>query len=112
MKKALLGTALVLPWAAETQKPIRVAVSSTSTIELSELRRAFHRKCPNVILNRDPLQADYALEAIGRTTNPINAGEVSRYRFTLFNHEGNTIYSTSPYKLSNAVNNVCRALSP
>jgi hypothetical protein len=110
VKKVLLVTALLLPWAAETQNPIRVAVSSTSTIDLSELRRAFHKKCPSVILNRDPSRADYALEAIGRTTNPTNAGEVSRYRFTLFNRGGNTIYSTSPYKFSNAVNNVCKTL--
>jgi hypothetical protein len=65
MKKVLLITALFLPIAAETQKPpIRVALSSTSTVASSDLRRGFQKKCPNVILNRDPSRADYALEAI------------------------------------------------
>jgi len=62
-------------------------------------------------LNRDPSRADYALEAIERTTNPVTATEVSRYRFTLFNRAGNVTYSTSPHKFSNAITNVCMALA-
>jgi hypothetical protein len=96
--------------AAETQKPpIRVALSST--VAWSDLRRGFQTKCPDVILNRDPSHADYALEAIERITNPVTATEVARYRFTLFNRAGNAIYSTSPHKFSNAINNVCMALA-
>jgi hypothetical protein len=113
MKKGLpMIAALLLPIAAETQKPpIRVALSSTSTVASSNLRRGFQKKCPDVILNRDPSRADYALEAIARTTNPVAATEVLRYRFTLFNCAGNAIYSTSPHNFSNAVNNVCMALA-
>jgi hypothetical protein len=111
MKKMLLVAWLFLPLSVSTQgPPIRVAVSSTSTIELRELNRAFHKKCSNVVLNHDPSRADFALEAIRRTTNPVDSGEVSRYRFTLFDRGGNAIYSTSPYKFSNAVNNVCGVL--
>jgi len=112
MKKVVLIAALFLPIAAETQKPpIRVALSSTSTVASSDLRRGFQEKCPDVILNRDASRADYALEAIDRTTSPVTATEVSRYRFTLFNRAGNAIYSTSPRKFSNAINNVCMALA-
>src|ERR1700722_11303295 len=112
MKKVVLIKALFRPLAAETQKPpIRVALSSTSTVASSDLRRGFQKKCPDVILNRDPSRADYALEAIDRTTNPVTATEVSRYRFTLFNRAGNAIYSTSPHNFSNAINNVCVALA-
>jgi hypothetical protein len=64
-----------------------------------------------VIFNRDPSRADYALEAIERTTNPVIATEGLRYRFTLFNRAGNAIYSTSPHKFSNAINNVCMVLA-
>jgi hypothetical protein len=63
------------------------------------------------ISEKDPSRADYALEAIERTTNPVIATEVSRYRFTLFNRVGNAIYSTSPHKFSNAINNVWMALA-
>jgi len=113
VKKVLpMIAALLLPISAETQKPpIRVALSSTSTVAASDLRRGFQKKCPSVILNRDPSRADYALEAVERTINPETAMETSRYRFTLFNRSGNTIYSTSPHKFSNAINNVCMALA-
>ena len=112
MKKVVLIAALFLPIAAETQKPlIRVALSSTSTVASSDLRRGFQKKCPDVILNRDAAHADYALEAIDRTTSPVTATEVSRYRFTLFNRAGNAIFSTSPHNFSNAINNVCVALA-
>jgi hypothetical protein len=112
VKKMLLIAALLLPIAAETQKPpIRVALSSTSTVDSGDLRRGFQKKCPNVILNRDPSRADYALEAIERTINPVTAMEVPRYRFTLFNRAGNAFYSTSPHKFSNAINNVCMTLA-
>jgi hypothetical protein len=111
VKKVILVAALLLPIAAETQKaPLRVALSSTSTVASSDLRRGFQKKCPNVILTQDPSRADYALEAIERTMNSVSVGEVSRYRFTLFNRAGNAIYSTSPHKFSNAINNVCMAL--
>jgi hypothetical protein len=86
-------------------------LSSISTVASSDLRRGFQKKCPDVVLNRDPSRADYALEAMERTTNPVAASEVSRYRFTLFNRAGNAIYSTSPHKFSNAINNVCMALT-
>ncbi len=111
-KVLLIIAALLIPTAAETQKrPIRVALSSTSTVASSDLRRGFQKKCPDVILNRDPSRADYALEAIERTTNPVTATEGLRYRFTLFNRAGNAIYSTSPHNFSNAINNVCMVLA-
>jgi hypothetical protein len=88
----LMALASSLP--AQTRTPIRVAMSSTSTVPMSDLQQGFEKKCPDVILNRDPARADYALEAIDRT-RPVDAGEVSRYWFTLFNRAGNAIYSTS-----------------
>jgi hypothetical protein len=112
MKKVVLIAAFIPPDSSRDAKPpIRVALSSTSTVASSDLRRGFQKKCPDVILNRDASRADYALEAIDRTTNPVTATEVSRYRFTLFNRAGNAIYSTSPHKFSNAINNVCMALA-
>jgi hypothetical protein len=110
-ESVLLAMALFLPVAAEAQRPpIRVAVSSTSTIDLGELRRAFRKKCSNVVLNRDPSRADYALEAIDKTTNLISAEEVLRYRFTLFDRARITFYSTSPDTFLHAIEDTCAAL--
>jgi hypothetical protein len=42
--------------------------------------------------------------------NLLSGSPITRYRFTLFNRAGNTVYSTYPRKFSNAINNVCMAL--
>jgi hypothetical protein len=106
-----LLTVLLFPCVAEPQKrPLRIAFSSTSTVAASDIRKALAKKCPNVRLTFDPLRSDYALEAMVRTIKPVFSTEVTRYRFTLFNRAGNAFYSTSPYKFSNAINNVCTAI--
>jgi hypothetical protein len=111
MKNLFLLTLLLLPYVAEPQKPpVRIAFSSTSTVAATDIRKAFAKKCPNVRLAFDPSRSDYALEAMAGTINPVFPSEVTRYRFTLFNRAGNVIYSTSPHKFSNAINNVCVAV--
>jgi hypothetical protein len=111
MKSLFPLTALLLPCVAEPQKrPVRIAFSSTSTVAASDIRKAFANTCPNLRLTSDPLRSDYALEAMAGTINPVFPTEVTRYRFTLFNRAGNSFYSTSPHKFSNAINNVCMAI--
>jgi len=111
MKNLFLLTVLLLPRVTEPQKiPKRIALSSTSTVAASDLRKGFHKKCPNVSITLDALRADYALEAMAGTIDPITGTKVMRYRFTLFNRAGNAIYSTSPHNFSNAINNVCMAI--
>jgi hypothetical protein len=106
--KFLLLTVLLLPLAAEAQKTSKqIALSSTSTVAASDIRKGFAKKCPNVTITRYPSKADYALEAMAGTINPISGDMVMRYRFTLFNRAGDAVYSTSPRNFSNAVNNVC-----
>jgi len=96
---------------AQTRTPIRVAMSSTSTVPMSDLQQGFEKKCPNVILNRDPARADYALEAMAEPVNLISAYPTIRYRFTLFSRSGDIVYSTSPDKFSDAIVNVCMAVN-
>lgn len=97
----------------QVQRRVRIAFSSTSTVSASDVRRALAKKCPNVSITFHALQSDYALEALAGTINPVFpfAGEVRRYRFTLINRAGNPMYSTSPFKFSNAINNVCMAVN-
>ena len=113
MRSRLILTALVLAFAAEPQKvpKIVVALSSTSTVAASDIRNAFQKKCPNVILTREPLKADYALEAMAEPINLLSGSPTTRYRFTLFSRSSYIIYSTAPHKFSNAINNVCMAIN-
>ncbi len=107
----LLTVLLLLPCAAQAQKAPKVTLSSTSTVAASDIRKGFRKKCPNVSLTLEPGKADYALEAIAEPINLISGSPTTRYRFTLFSRSGNIIYSTSPHKFSNAINNVCMAIN-
>jgi hypothetical protein len=105
-------TVLVLAFGAEAQRTPRViALSSTSTVAASDIRKGFQKKCPNVSLTLEPLKADYALEAMAEPLNLLSGSPTTRYRFTLFSRSGDIIYSTSPHKFSNAINNVCMAIN-
>jgi hypothetical protein len=111
MKKLVLLSAILFSCATAAQKPpVLIAFSSTSTVAAADVRKGFAKKCPNVKLTFDPSQSDYALEAMAGTINPVTGTEATRYRFTLFNRAGNAIYSTSPHKFSNAINNMCMAI--
>src|ERR1700677_2057621 len=110
-KRLCLLIALLLPSVAEPQKrPVMVAFSSTSTVAAADVRKALAVACPGVQLTTDPLRSDYALEALAGTGNLVYPTEVTRYRFTLFDHAGNTFFSTAPHKFSNAIHNVCLAI--
>jgi hypothetical protein len=108
----LLTVLLLLPCAAQAQKtPKFAALSSTSTVAASDIRKGFQKKCPNVSLTLEPAKADYALEAMAEPINLISGDPTIRYRFTLFSRSGDIIYSTSPDKFSDAIVNVCMAIN-
>jgi len=108
----LLIVLFVLPCAAQAQKtPKLVALSSTSTVAASDIRKGFQKKCPNLSLTLEPVKADYALEAMAEPVNLISAYPTIRYRFTLFSRSGDIVYSTSPDKFSDAIVNVCMAVN-
>ena len=113
MRSFLILMARVLAFVAEAQTTpkIVVALSSTSTVAASDIRKALEKKCANVILTREPLKADYALEAMAEPINLLSGSPTTRYRFTLFSRSGDIIYSTAPHKFSNAINNVCMAIN-
>jgi len=111
IESLFLLTALLLPSVAEPQKrPVRIAFSRTSTVQVTDIRKALADSCPNLQLTSDPLRSDYALEAMAGTVNVVFPTEVTRYRFTLFDRSGNTFFSTAPHKFSNAIHNVCMAI--
>jgi hypothetical protein len=74
MKNLSLLALLILPCAVEAQtSPKLIALSSTSTVAVADIRKGFHKKCPNVSITFKPLKADYALEAVAdKFSNAIN----------------------------------------
>ncbi len=112
MRSLLILGVLVSAFVVEAQRAPRViALSSTSTVAAPDIRKGFQDKCSNVSLTLEPLKADYALEAMTEPINLLSGSSTTRYRFTLFSRSGNIVYSTSPHKFSNAINNVCMAIN-
>ncbi len=80
-------------------KPVRLLMSPASTISSADLMKHIVEKCPNVSLTLDSKKSDFMLEAGGWSGN---------YKFTVYQHGGLAVYSTTTRMLSNAVKDVCK----
>ncbi|MGA8145101.1 MAG: hypothetical protein WB987_14540 [Candidatus Acidiferrales bacterium] len=104
MKKIILFTSMLLFFvvagAANAEpKPIKLLLSPASTISSADLMKHIVEKCPNVSITLDPKKSDFMLEAGGWSGN---------YKFTVYQHGGVAVYSTTTRMLSNAVKDVCK----
>ncbi|MGH9746432.1 MAG: hypothetical protein ACRD59_10050 [Candidatus Acidiferrales bacterium] len=104
MKKIILFTLLLLFFAAAgtakaDPKPIKLFLSPASTISSADLMKHIVEKCPNVAMTLDSKKSDFMLEAGGWSGN---------YKFTVYQHGGVAVYSTTTRMLSNAVKDVCK----
>ncbi len=80
-------------------KPVRLLMSPASTISSADLMKHIVEKCPNVSITLDSKKSDFMLEAGGWSGN---------YKFTVYQHGGLAVYSTTTRMLSNAVKDVCK----
>jgi hypothetical protein len=83
-------------------KPVKLVMSPASTVFRADLVKHFIDKCPNVSITLDSKQSDYMLEAWGWSGN---------YKFTVYKHGGEAVYSTSTMRMSNAVKDVCKFIN-
>ncbi len=86
----------------------RIALTGNSTVPSSEILKNLGKKCPGVTLTINPANSDYTLEA---NTENNRYNQPLRYEFTLFDRNGNSIFSTKTRHLSNAVKDVCMAIN-
>jgi hypothetical protein len=81
--------------------------SAQNGVSSSEVGKSLDSSCPDVIITADRKKADYLLEAID-----TGAGKLRKpYKFTLFNPDGDRVFSTETAALSNAVKDVCHAIN-
>jgi hypothetical protein len=106
MKQILLVLSMLLfagvASAGPEPKPVKVVMAPHSTVLRADLVKHFIDKCPNVSITLEPKQSDYMLEAWGWSGN---------YKFTLYKHGGEAVYSTSTVMMSNAVKDVCKFIN-
>jgi hypothetical protein len=102
MKRVLVVVSLLLlagAVAIQAQpKQFRFFLSPASTVPSADVLKNLGNKCPNASLTLDSKKSDYMLEA---------GGWSGHYRFTVFKHGGDAVFSTSTVMLSNAVKDVC-----
>jgi hypothetical protein len=100
---ALLGLLLAVAGAPNAQpKPIKLTLSPASTVPKADILKNLHSKCPNVTITLDSMKSDFMLEA---------GGWSGYYKFTLFKHGGEAVFSTSTSLLSNAVKDTCKFIA-
>ena len=72
-------------------------------VSSSEVGKSLDSHCPNVVITANRDKADYLLEAVD-----TGAGKLRKpYKVTLFNHDGDRVFSTETAALANAVKDVC-----
>jgi len=103
MRKIILLASLLFFMGAGAAKadprPVKLFLSPASTISSADLMKHIVEKCPNVSMTLDSKKSDFMLEAGGWSGN---------YKFTVYQHGGVAVYSTTTRMLSNAVKDVCR----
>ena len=82
---------------------IKVALTPRSNVSASEVGKGLDKGCPGVVLSADAKKADFALEA---WDTGAGAGR-KPYKFTLFNADGDRVFSTETRGLAGAMKDVC-----
>ncbi len=91
---------------AQQQSATKIALTSSSTVSTADIVKNLAKKCPSVTVTLDTAKADYMLEAAKESTI-LNGTEYFRFKFTLFDRQGNAVFSTSTRRVDNAVKDLC-----
>jgi len=92
-------------WAQDAKT--RISLTENSNVTSAEIGKSLDSHCPEVVLTADPRKADYTLEAINTGAGPAR----NPYKFTLFDHNGDRVYSTETSRKDSAVKDVCTYLA-
>jgi hypothetical protein len=84
-------------------RTLKISLTASSNVSTAEVGKSLDARCPDVIVTADPEKADFRLEAIY-----TGAGAARKpYKFTLFNHDSDRVFSTATSRVDNAVKDVC-----
>lgn len=85
-----------------------IALTDKSQVEPKDLLKPLQKECPDISVTNDAAKSDYTLEAIKKVDPSHNGNDT--FNFTLFDHDGQIVRSTSTALLGNAVKDMCRAI--
>jgi hypothetical protein len=78
----------------------RIVLTAESSVSTAEVGKSLDKHCPDVVLTIEQSKADFMLEA-------ANTSGRKPYKFTLFDHSSDRVFSTETTLLDNAVKDVC-----
>jgi hypothetical protein len=78
-------------------------LANSSNVSAAEIGKSLDKHCPGVVLTIQQQRADYLLEAKDTGAGPAR----KPYKFTLFDHTSDRVFSTETSRLDNAVKDVC-----
>jgi hypothetical protein len=90
--------------------PRRIALTDKSDVPTADILKGLQKECPNVSITNDVTKSDHTLEAIAKT-RLYQGTTIVRFDLTLFDRDGNAVYSTSTRRIDNAVKDVCHAIN-
>jgi hypothetical protein len=102
LKYALLLLLMTAPAAAQSRQT-RIILTPRSNVSTAEVGKELDHHCPVVVITEDAQKANYQLEAWDSGGGPGS----KPYKFTLFNNNGDRVFSTETRGLAGAVKNVC-----
>jgi len=108
MRTSLVGFVLAMACSttlAAQGSPTRIALTPSSNVPSAQIVKHLRSSCPDVVLTTDLAKADYTLEA-SESKNAAGTRAFD-FQFTLFNKDGDAVYTTSPRRITNAVKDVC-----
>jgi hypothetical protein len=111
MKHSITTCLVLLLWSGPVlaqSTPKSIALTDKSQIEPKDLLKPLQKECPDVSITNDVGKSEYTLEAM-KTVAPSNNGS-DGFNFTLFDHDGKIVRSTSTALLGNAMKDICRAI--
>jgi len=79
------------------------ALGNSSNVSAAEIGRSLDKHCPEVVLTIDQGKADYLLQARDTGAGPAR----KPYKFTLFGHSGDRVFSTETSRIDSTVKDVC-----
>jgi len=78
-------------------------LGNRSNVSAAEVGKSLDKHCPEVVLTIEQGKAEYLLEARDTGAGPAR----KPYKFTLFGHSADRVFSTETSRVDSAVKDVC-----
>lgn len=87
-------------------RPVKIALTPSTTVPVADLTSEFGKRCPNVGVTLNTATADFTMEAVGGD-HASHQRELRNFKLAVFDHDGTAVFNASAHSLANAIKDVC-----